>query len=332
MNTESTNTSTGSAVGSSGSAVGFTGSAVGTDTVQASAADLRLAKAKILFALTVFATVGLVRKAIPMDSLLLSCFRAGLGAIALYGVIRFSGRSLNFAAIRKHLFKVAIVGVVMGFNWVFMFEAMQHTTVAITTICYYMEPVFLILASPIVFHEKITVPKMLCVAASFIGIIFVSGLLSGGGIAALDRENLLGILYALIAAVLYATCVGWNKTITDVPVFDRTLVELAAAAIVMLPLALLRGAQATIPDMTGYAWFMLLLLALFHTGFTYGMYYDAVHVLPAQTTALYSYIDPVLAVILSSLLLHEPMDIFIITGAVLIIGSALVSDMVDRRS
>ena len=49
--------------------------------------------------------------------------------------------------------------------------------------------------------------------------------------------------------------------------------------------------------------------------------------LKAQTVAIFSYIDPVIAIILSALLLKEKMGIFGMIGAVLILGSTLFSEL-----
>ena len=291
-----------------------------------SPASLRI---QLAITMAIFGTVGLVRRNIPMDSLLLAGIRAFLGAVSLYAVIRISGRRLSVDRIRSRFWLIVLVGIIMGFNWVFLFESFNYTSVATATVCYYMEPVFLILASPFVFHERITVPKILCVIFSFIGMIFVSGVLQAGfsGIAELK-----GVFFGLLAGLFYAICVIWNKTIDDVPIMDRTLVELIAVGVVLIPLACFHGDLASLSRMTLPAWGWVLLLGLFNTGVTYGIYYTCLDRLPAQTVAFYSYLDPVLALIFSQFLLHEDMGWQGLIGAVLIIGSAALSDFFSSRS
>ncbi len=291
-----------------------------------SPASLRI---QLAITMAIFGTVGLVRRNIPMDSLLLAGIRAFLGAASLYAVIRIKGRKLSVDGIRSRFWLIVLVGIIMGFNWVFLFESFNHTSVATATVCYYMEPVFLILASPFVFHERITVPKILCVIFSFIGMVFVSGVLQAGfsGVAELK-----GVFFGLLAGLFYAICVIWNKTIDDVPIIDRTLVELIAVGVVLIPLACFHGDLASLSRMTFPAWGWVLLLGLFNTGVTYGIYYTCLDRLPAQTVAFYSYLDPVLALIFSQFLLHEDMGWQGLLGAVLIIGSAALSDFFSSRS
>ena len=50
----------------------------------------------------------------------------------------------------------------MGFNWILLFEAYEHTTVAVATLCYYMQPTIVMLLSPVIFGEKLTKIKTLC--------------------------------------------------------------------------------------------------------------------------------------------------------------------------
>ena len=71
---------------------------------------------------------------------------------------------------------------------------------------------------------------------------------------------------------------------------------------------------------------MLIIVGVVHTGIAYALYFGSIGSLPAQTTAIFSYIDPVFAIILSAVLLNEKMTVFGILGAVLILGSAVLSE------
>ena len=70
----------------------------------------------------------------------------------------------------------------------------------------------------------------------------------------------------------------------------------------------------------------LLVLGFFHTGFAYAMYFGSMKALRAQTIAIFSYIDPVIAIILSVTVLHEPFNLLSAIGALLILGAAFISE------
>ena len=76
-----------------------------------------------------------------------------------------------------------------------------------------------------------------------------------------------------------------------------------------------------------YIIFMLLLVGILHTGITYYLYFGSMGHLKAQTVAITSYLDPVVAILLSIFVLGEGMNVIGIVGAVLILGSALFSEL-----
>ena len=61
------------------------------------------------------------------------------------------------------------------------------------------------------------------------------------------------------------------------------------------------------------------------------LYFGSVADVSVQTAALLSYIDPVVAVLLSLLLLKEPMSMPAIIGAVLVIGAMIVSEITPKK-
>ena len=98
----------------------------------------------------------------------------------------------------------------------------------------------------------------------------------------------------------------------------------------MLPYTLL-AEQVTVSDFTPTAILLLLVVGVFHTGVSYAMYFGSVGMLPAQTVAIFSYIDPALAVILSALVLQEPIGAPEIVGAILILGSAIAGEITLKK-
>jgi len=211
----------------------------------------------------------------------------------------------------------------MGFNWILLFEAYRYTTVAIATLCYYMAPIFMILASLILFKEKIKPFKGFCLAGALFGMLLVSGVLQNGFAGNADRR---GILLGLGAAVLYTSVILLNKYLKDISSLDATIVQLATSAAVLFPYILLTENLSKITiSPSGFA--LLLTVGILHTGIVYALYFGSVRNLKGQTVALYSYIDPMVAILLSALLLKEPLGVTGIAGAALILGSTLLSEL-----
>lgn len=281
------------------------------------------AKVKIIASMLIFGTIGIFVRHVPLPSSVIALVRGIVGTLFLLVASRFRKVPLSREAIRKNLKILILSGIAIGFNWILLFEAYRYTTVATATLCYYLAPVFVILASPILFKEALTPRKILCVAAALLGMVFVSGILET---SFSGSSEFLGVLCGVGAATLYASVVLMNKMLTDIDGFDRTVVQLAAAALSLLPYVLITE-RNTVIEWAPLNIGLLLIMGIIHTGFAYTMYFGSIKDLPAQTSALFSYIDPVSAIILSALFLGERMTLFSAIGAVLVLGSTLLSEL-----
>ena len=161
----------------------------------------------------IFGTIGVFRRHIPLSSSLLSFIRGAIGSLFLLIFLRAGGRKISHSLPRRIMALLIVSGAMIGINWILLFEAYNYTTVATATLCYYMEPTIVVLLSPVFFKEKLTVKKLICAAAAFIGMVLVSGA-AGEGLP--QGDALLGILFGLSAAVLYAGVVILNKMIRNV--------------------------------------------------------------------------------------------------------------------
>jgi len=214
-------------------------------------------------------------------------------------------------------------GVTLGINWILLFEAYNHTTVATATLCYYMQPTILILLSPLLFKERLTLRKGLCALISVGGMVAVSGVLSGTPVGA---DDLMGMVFGLGAAVLYAVTVILNKKNPVDNVYGKTIVQLFSSTVVLIPYVLLTDSGISSP-LSGTALVMIAVVGIVHTGMAYALYFGSLKGLSSQSVAVLGYIDPVVALVLSAVLLREAMTLLQLVGAGLILVSALVSEL-----
>lgn len=284
-------------------------------------------KLSLVGSVVVFGTVGIFVNYIPLPSGVIASARGMLGFLCLLIFAFISKTKISFADIKANLGLLLFSATAMTFNWVFLFEAYRHTTVATATLCYYMAPMIVMLASPIVFGEKLTKIKICCLVISLTGIVLVSGVVGSEPPA---FEELLGIIFGLVAAVLYATVVMLNKKMKDISVHNRTLVQLFISAVVVLPYALL-AEKTDLSLLTPTAVWLLLCVGIVHTGIAYLGYFGSIKGVPVQTVALFSYIDPAVAIVLSAIILNQPMSVASGTGAVLIIASSLISELSPQK-
>ena len=282
-------------------------------------------KVKILTSMAVFGTIGIFVRFIPLPSAVIAFCRGVLGCLFLLLFMLTTGKKMRLQDIKANGWKLAVSGAAIGINWILLFEAYRYTTVAIATICYYLAPAFMTLASPLV-GEKLTVKKLACIGVALLGMVFVSGVFQGS-----EGGSLLGVLLGIGAALFYATVILLNKTLSPIGAYDRTFCQLGTAALVVVPYILL-GDGISFAQMNTLSWVMLIIVGIVHTGIAYTLYFGAIRDVNAQTAAILSYLDPVLSILLSALILRERLDIFSITGAVMILGSALYSELPGRKN
>ena len=277
----------------------------------------------LCLSMLIFGSIGLFVGQIPLPSSVIAMIRGFIGAPVVLAAMLLTGRIGELKSLKAKLLPLVLSGTVMGLNWLLLFEAYKFTGVSVATVCYYMAPVFLVAASPLLFKEKLGGKKLLCLAAALLGMLLIT-------LQSNSRTGLRGVLLALTAALFYATVISANKLMGEVSPYARTFLQLLTAALVLLPYNLLSGNMTSLnPGLGGGL--CLLALGLIHTGFAYFLYFGAMDRLSAQTIGILSYIDPLSALVFSALLLHESLSATAALGALLILGAAFISEFPAHR-
>ena len=284
--------------------------------------DERKARLQLIFTMLLFGTIGTLSRFIDMPSSVIALGRAFFSVLTIILILALRRQKLDWDDIKRNIGWLTLSSVFMCCNWVCQFEAFKYTTIAVSTLCYYMQPVFYILAAAIVIKEKLSPRKLVCVAVAFCGMIFVSGVLQTG----FHISELKGVLFGIAGGFFYAMVVLINKYMKDISPVNTTIMQMALVSLIMLPYSAATGGLAA-ARVTTVGIICLMVLGALHTGIAYIIYFDAVNKLSAQTVGILSYIDPVEAVLLSAFFLKEPLTIWTIIGAVMILGATAVSEL-----
>lgn len=274
----------------------------------------------------IFGTISPFVRRISVFSGELALYRAILAALMIGLFLLLTKQRLDLGSAKKELLLLVLSGGAMGFNWILLFEAYKYTTVSVATLSYYFAPVLVTVVCPLLFQEKLSKKQALCFVMSTIGLILTTGLSDAGK----GSSDMLGIFLSLGAAVLYAGVVLLNKFIKKVAGIHRTFLQFLAAIVVLIPyVALTSGVTLSGLDSTG--WVCLLIVGLVHTGVTYCMYFSSLRELPGQKAAILSYIDPLVAVLVSVTILGEEIGPLQLLGGGLILGFTLLNELPDRK-
>lgn len=275
----------------------------------------------LVTSMTIFGTLGLFVRNIGVSSGELALYRAVLAALLLMVFFIVSKQRIPFARVKKEVPLLLASGVAMGINWILLFQAYKYTTVSAATLSYYFAPVIVTVVCPFLFREKLTVRQIICFLMSTLGLVLIIGIgdMAGG-------SNIIGILFGLGAAVFYATVILLNKFIKNVEGIHRTFLQFVAAIITLAPYVICTSG-ITVGNLNRAGWINLLIVGLVHTGITYCMYFSSLKELPGQKVAILSYIDPLVAVLISVTILGETMTFSQVIGGLLILGFTLWNEI-----
>ena len=251
--------------------------------------------------------------------------RGVIGSLFLLAAGFLMKRKLSYKAIRQNIILLLASGCAIGFNWIFLFEAYKYTTISNATLSYYFAPVFVIFLSPLILKERLTKVKISCSLCAVAGMFLIVGMDTSGA----GSNPMLGIGYGLLAAGLYASVVLMNKFLKNLSGMESTLVQLSAASVVLVPYVYLTE-DSFFPRFTLNGVIMTLIVGLIHTGFAYLLYFSSLQKVSGQTAAVFSYIDPVSAIMLSSIFLNEKMGFPQMMGGILILGATYVSEIFGK--
>jgi RarD protein len=282
-------------------------------------------KVTYISAMLLFGSIGIFARNIDLSSGQTALVRGLIGSVFLLAACPIMKQKLSIRAIRSNLLLLILSGAAIGFNWILLFHAYKYTTISNATLSYYFAPVLVMFLSPFILKEKLTAIKIICILSAVVGMFCIVGIGGGSG-----QNHLVGIGYGLAAAVLYASVVIMNKFLKGLSGIETTLIQLSSATVVLLPYILLTE-KVRIFQVDSKSLIFMLTVGIVHTGIAYLIYFTAIRGLNGQTIAVFSYVDPISAIILSSIIFRERMTAFQIIGGVLILGATFLNEMADRK-
>lgn len=280
---------------------------------------MKRAYTKYILALLLFGTNGIVASRIALSSYEIVLLRTMIGSILLIALFLLNKGRFQFYRRKKDFLFLAISGMAMGISWMFLYEAYQQIGVSLSSLLYYCGPVIVMALSPLLFREKLTLPKIFGFALVLLGLVLVNGNIVG------DTQSHWGILCGILSAVMYAFMVICNKKAVQITGMENATLQLTVSFLtVAVFVTAVKGIQV---DATSADLPWILLLGLVNTGISCYFYFSSINDLPVQTVAICGYLEPLSAVVFSVLLLKESMSLAQVIGAVLIIGGAVLGSI-----
>lgn len=196
---------------------------------------------------------------------------------------------------------VALAGIFLVLNWVFLFKSFQVSTITIGNISYYLQPIILIILGIFIYHEKVSLQKWALILLALCGVLLT-----------IDLHNLqsphilLGVFFALFAALLYSFLTLLMKRV-HLNYYKIIFIQLAIGVFMLLPFVHFQS-------LSMIAIVCLLIIGVVHTLLAYFLYYNAIKKTSFTQIAVLSYLDPVVAIATDVIFFNRQLSMLQIAG------------------
>ncbi|MDM5197242.1 DMT family transporter [Fictibacillus enclensis] len=281
-------------------------------------------KSKIQFILSmvIFGTIGLVAENIDLTSSERALLSSSIGCLFLLLIFFATKKKISWDSVRSNALILILSSIALGGNWIFLYQSYDHTTIANATLGYYFAPVFVMIVSPFVLGEPLSIKKIVCIGIAIIGMLMIVGV----GLKASSTDDFLGLLFGLIAAGFYAALLLLNKFIKDMSKLELTIIQLGVTTLLLI-LFIFMTSSFRIFEVSSFSIPLILILGIINTGIGFWLFFSGMEGLKGQSIAMLSYVDPFVAILISVVILQEKMTIVQMLGGLLLLVSTFVSEI-----
>lgn len=238
-------------------------------------------------------TIGVFVEEAHQHPLVTVWFRCVFGALALLAWGWVSGRT-NELQLRGKSWRVACAtGGLMILNWALFFAAISHTSIAVATIVFHIQPIWVILFGALFLGEAVSPRQWLATLVALCGLVLSTGLVNATAWgAALGGNYVVGLLMCLGGSVCYAAVTVLAKTERVLTSYALAFWQCVVGVLVLLwsPFVFGWPEQAS-------AWAWLVGLGVLHTGLAYAVLFAGMARLALGKIAVLQFIYPLTAVL-----------------------------------
>ena len=268
---------------------------------------------------------------VPMFAQIMMQGGFGADAITLYRIaipfllfiVWFNPRGLDVMETARSM----LLGMFAGVGMILFMRALAQTSAATVILLYYCYPFFSIALGSLLFGQKLTRNSM---SSALLILLAVSLTLNPDRIEPQDLPLILG---SLLAPISFALMIQYfAHPIKPMATDKRMVTSLAGTLLIVLPITLLSGPVAVIPEhATGYLW--ILAIGIVSAALPQYLFVKGTPLAGADNTASLSSLEVVVAMAMGVLVLGQQLDRMQITTAALIVIAQLIrQDMISPTS
>lgn len=217
---------------------------------------------------------------------------------------------------KREVIQTIICGIFLVLNWVFLFKAFEEMSITVAISIYNLAPIFVLILGSLFLKEKMTFTSLLAIIVCFLGSIFIIGLQN---FTSLTDFMSSGFVWALLSALCYALTMLLGKEINGLSAYAMTFVQTAIGILILFPFMNFDVFQG----LNSSNWLYILGTGLIHTGFVYYLFFDSLRKLSTVVISVLVFVDPVVAILLDTIILDFRPSILQSIGILLIFGGII---------
>ncbi|HEY3375182.1 MAG TPA: EamA family transporter [Candidatus Aquicultor sp.] len=279
---------------------------------------------RIAIAAVIWGSIGVIARTINLPVPILTLYRVFFAAVAIFIYI-IAKRKLGTLAVGKNIYRIVFMGALLAVNWLAFFYSIKLTSVANTVLLTYTAPIYVAILAPLFLKERLERITIITLIISLIGAVCIAS----PSLFHFGVSDIPGIMWAFISSITYAVLVILAKPLTErLSVLPILFYEELTCTVVLTP-SLFLYHDYTI---SGATLALLALLGVVHTALAAAFYLTGLRDVKAQHVGIFTYLDPVSAVIFAAAFLGEiPPITTLIGGALIIISGVLLIWVTSQR-
>ncbi|MEK4247438.1 DMT family transporter [Psychrobacillus sp. FSL K6-2684] len=276
----------------------------------------KAAMLKMTLSMAIFGSIGFFtgKTGIPaIELVFVRCICATLFLGALWVI---TGQHKTEIWEKKEIVQILLCGIFLVLNWVFLFKAFEVTSITIAITIYNLAPIFVLLLGTLFLKERMTWNSLIAVLICFLGSMLIVGINTVQSISDFLGS---GFVWALLSAFCYAMTMLLGKGVNQLSAYAMTFVQTSIGVLILLPFlnfTLFQGLTTT-------NWLYIIGTGLIHTGFVYYLFFDSLRKLTTGVISALVFIDPVVAILLDTLILDFRPTLLQSLGILLIFGGII---------
>ncbi|MDE6801443.1 MAG: DMT family transporter, partial [Muribaculaceae bacterium] len=234
-------------------------------------------------------------------------------------------RGMGFGLKRNEIGPVAILGLLMSLSSLGLFASYEYLNSGIASTLLFIYPIMVAVMMIFIYHEKFKPSLAVCLTLMAAGLMMLMD--AGPG----AKISTLGVLLVILSSATYAVyivMVNVSPAIRGIPTTRLLFYIIAWGSLLFIGIIAL-GTPLTLPKSSAN-WVNLICLAALPTVLSLWCTTRAIQLIGSTPTAIFGALEPVTAVVLSVVVLNQPLTGSDIIGAALIVAATTI--VISARS